>query len=1039
MSNQDPIYDISEYSEKELYDILDLVNPSDRELEAKILLKIREYSSSDGKNNEMVEFLNKVYSHFFEEEEEEEGDEEYEEEEGVEGFTSGPNPSTTPTPSATARSNSTANPSATLASTQASALQVTTITNPRGTVNPQPGGGKETIQRTIILNSAERGGGDGTIYPNSGYYTCILDTTLKNVVALKYFSISIPYSWYNVNKNYGANVIYFSGISPGITNVTYKIQIPPGQYVLDEKNTEYDIINAVHNGVINMKNTNTDVNFGTTDISLNYNPTPADPSAKPKNKRATFIIDIQNIYDGSNYYISFPTTTIPTYLSLTNNSSPTSIFSFTVPADPTGITPIYDIYFNDISPYSKNSYFTIYNYQDNSNTGFSGNINDVSSNITLGSTLITVSSTENIMVGGGVIGTGIEQGTTIVSIDKNTNTVTISKAAVTTAIVSLSYLSTNIKDIITINLNSKGENTNAVVHLARTDIINNLNGVLQSNTYLTSASSISFINQIFQLNIVLNRKTTTQLPNMKQYISFPSETGITNSIWSGTTSCFCFNTSRTEVNDIYSISSPASIYYTISSSPTINLTCTYDPTYSYSSLSLTPPINPSNGYTKQEYLNAIQTTLQAIPIVKFISVKEDLSLARLVIQIEIYIVTGSGITLSELDYIIEFNDTISPTSWTTNLGLNASYIMIDYPQNIEHSYGQIVATDPILDAEITLTNSNNKFSILQKTTSESYTDTGLNDIHIIIPEGTYTKATLYQAINTEFNQNIISATSTLQSVWSTDAQTENVKLRLNINKIYRAQDYSLLFHDDTLFLSSVTDLNGQNVLSPLPWVKTLGWLLGFHKYQKYYLVSDPTINPNICNYQTYNNYTLDPVTNIINLTGDVKVDVDVIKNLYIVIDDHIQNQMDDGLVVMEPKNTNLSLPSYSSTSMLRTDPITNKLMVNLYSASNPGYLLTVKQLYAAQVQIPTQTSPNEKPYTPFTGGFSIVSLKYPLTSSYTDNGGSNLQQNRLYPGTVNIKKLTIKVVDDYGHIVDLNGDDWTLTLLVDIKYDKNRS
>jgi hypothetical protein len=57
-------YDISEYTDKDLYDILDLVNPSDRELEAKILMKIREYniSNGDGKNDGIIDFLNQIYT-----------------------------------------------------------------------------------------------------------------------------------------------------------------------------------------------------------------------------------------------------------------------------------------------------------------------------------------------------------------------------------------------------------------------------------------------------------------------------------------------------------------------------------------------------------------------------------------------------------------------------------------------------------------------------------------------------------------------------------------------------------------------------------------------------------------------------------------------------------------------------------------------------------------------------------------------------------------------------------------------------------------
>ena len=283
-----PEYDISEYTDKELYDVLDLVNPSDRELEAKILMKLREYNNGNGngKNDGLIDFLNQIYHHFFEESEEEEEDT------LIEGFAPGQsedkNGTPTPTPSATPGSKpgqaiagqGTAGQGTAgqgTAGQAVSAIQTTTIDYPKGNLNPQPGGGKETRQRTIVINSIER---DSNLYPNSSYFSGDLDETLFNVVALKYFSISVPYAWYNVTKEYGANFIYIAGTSPGINNgnFNYKLQIQPGQYVLDSKNTDYDIITAIQIAITKMKQTYSDVNFGTTDISLNYTFTPNDPS-----------------------------------------------------------------------------------------------------------------------------------------------------------------------------------------------------------------------------------------------------------------------------------------------------------------------------------------------------------------------------------------------------------------------------------------------------------------------------------------------------------------------------------------------------------------------------------------------------------------------------------------------------------------------------------------------------------------------------------------------------------------------------------------
>lgn len=65
MSNE--LYDVSQYSENELFDILDLVNPTDRELEAKIIMMIRKYEN-ETPNPIMYAFFEDIYNRFFEDE-----------------------------------------------------------------------------------------------------------------------------------------------------------------------------------------------------------------------------------------------------------------------------------------------------------------------------------------------------------------------------------------------------------------------------------------------------------------------------------------------------------------------------------------------------------------------------------------------------------------------------------------------------------------------------------------------------------------------------------------------------------------------------------------------------------------------------------------------------------------------------------------------------------------------------------------------------------------------------------------------------------
>jgi len=70
-------YDINEYTDEQCFELLDLNNPSDRELEMKILQQMDKY---ENKSKRLYNFFEQMYDRFFDNEGEEE-----EEEDGAEG------------------------------------------------------------------------------------------------------------------------------------------------------------------------------------------------------------------------------------------------------------------------------------------------------------------------------------------------------------------------------------------------------------------------------------------------------------------------------------------------------------------------------------------------------------------------------------------------------------------------------------------------------------------------------------------------------------------------------------------------------------------------------------------------------------------------------------------------------------------------------------------------------------------------------------------------------------------------------------------
>ena len=60
--NEEDLYNIEKYKDEDLYDMLDMNNPTDRELEAKIVIMINKYSEMEGQDaKNLKNFFEQVY------------------------------------------------------------------------------------------------------------------------------------------------------------------------------------------------------------------------------------------------------------------------------------------------------------------------------------------------------------------------------------------------------------------------------------------------------------------------------------------------------------------------------------------------------------------------------------------------------------------------------------------------------------------------------------------------------------------------------------------------------------------------------------------------------------------------------------------------------------------------------------------------------------------------------------------------------------------------------------------------------------------
>jgi hypothetical protein len=347
--------------------ILNLSNPTDNELEAKILQMIRRYSNIQNESgNKLAHFFNRVYEHFFDTSDESTNEgirynlfdnfENAEEEEGaIEGFKAS-TPSDilkkyTKETEGTSTEININNPEISQINGPPSAPSTSQLSNIIQTqpleystdktgLNPLI---KQTIKRIVNIDSQFR---NKAFYPLSTDFTFNLSEPLKDVLSLKLYSVQIPYTWYTINNNYGSNFLYLKGVTKGVDNGSqdYQIVIPTGNY------TNVDFSANINTSINSVKQSNPGVNFGTTSFSYNT-----------LNSKSTFTVDIQNIYNEP-YYQVLMDISLSNYLLFADTEYPLNTLYSTNTAQPSSQN--YDVSFNlDNSC----NYFTVIHYTDASN------------------------------------------------------------------------------------------------------------------------------------------------------------------------------------------------------------------------------------------------------------------------------------------------------------------------------------------------------------------------------------------------------------------------------------------------------------------------------------------------------------------------------------------------------------------------------------------------------------------------------------------------------------------------------------------------
>jgi hypothetical protein len=300
----------------------------------------------------------------------------------------------------------------------------------------------------------------------------------------------------------------------------------------------------------------------------------------------------------------------------------------------------------------------------------------------------------------------------------------------------------------------------------------------------------------------------------------------------------------------------------------------------------------------------------------------------------------------------------------------------------------------------------------------------------------YTKEDIVAKMNASLAKNPLTAMSKV------DISGSHTVFQLTVNQVFTTRDYSLVFYDTTGF----THCNFGLPINVTPQ-STLGWTLGFRTAPAYPLTpANQSTNrlSKLSYFGEFTNqaYTYDTSTDVATLQADTAINVNVYNYALLVLDDYTQNHLNDGLVTIATTNQDIPLPSYASRQSVMCNPQTKVQSIGGGTQDNvTNNRLTANQIYAANqilANLNNKTNGMQAPAAPSVQDiFALIPIKtqgMQPGQSYIEFGGTLQNQDRLYFGPVNIRRMSVQLLNDKGTLLDLNGQNWSFSLLVEQMY-----
>ena len=298
---------------------------------------------------------------------------------------------------------------------------------------------------------------------------------------------------------------------------------------------------------------------------------------------------------------------------------------------------------------------------------------------------------------------------------------------------------------------------------------------------------------------------------------------------------------------------------------------------------------------------------------------------------------------------------------------------------------------------------------------------------IQVENGNYTPIQLITAIQDEITAKLNTGTGAfVGNVFDISYNPISGKSWFSFNSALPGYTAEIIFYDS----GNENSCSGVYCGNMMRLNSNLGWYLGFRPNSD---MNTPIVFSINVDSTTYN---LGPPKVV--YSSDTTVDTYGTKYIVVVLDDLNQNRLNSGLVNIVDTTTSLSVPDYFNASIPYVCAPDPDVLSPFYVQSAPR-TLTGKQLYSLNA-ILSGRKMTYRYRASAPSSSDVFALIYPKKNDLSsgdmmvDLGSSLAYNSRKFFGPTNIERMRVELRDDKGNLLNLNGAEWSISIIVEQLY-----